>query len=25
VADLSAAFETDIRKPMGKTVIKWEM
>ena len=24
-ADLSAAFETDIRKPMGKTVIKWEM
>ena len=24
-ADISAAFEADIRKPMGKTVLKWEM
>ena len=25
IADISAAFEADIRKPMGKTVLKWEM
>jgi ribitol-5-phosphate 2-dehydrogenase len=25
VSDISAAFEADIRKPMGKTVIKWNM
>ena len=25
VSDISAAFEADIRKPMGKTIMKWEM
>ncbi|MEC4273416.1 alcohol dehydrogenase catalytic domain-containing protein [Adlercreutzia sp. R25] len=25
ISDISAAFEADIRKPMGKTVIKWNM
>lgn len=25
IADLSAAFETDMRKPMGKTVILWNL
>ncbi len=25
ISDLSAAFEADIRKPMGKTVIRWNM
>ena len=25
ISDITAAFEADIRKPMGKTVIKWNM
>ena len=25
ISDISAAFEADIRKPMGKTVIRWNM
>lgn len=25
IADIAAAFESDIRKPMGKTVIQWSM
>ncbi len=25
ISDISAAFEADIRKPMGKTIMKWKM
>ena len=25
IADIAAAFESDIRKPMGKTVIQWNL